>query len=107
VNDVRQRQPRLLLPALTRSARGMPCTFRVDEVCNHDDATTVWAHSNEERHGKGKGLKAHDCFGAWACFSCHEWYDRNRGPVRDAAFARARDRTLYELFARGKLKVVP
>jgi hypothetical protein len=106
LSEVRQREPRLELPALTRTANGEDCTLRIFGVCNRDPATTTWAHSNEESHGKGKGLKSHDCFGAFACSACHDWYDRGRDPERHEAFRKARDRTLYVLFAKGKLKVV-
>lgn len=99
------REPRLVLPALTRTAQGQECMMRVPGVCNGRTDTTVWAHSNFDRHGKGKGLKAHDCFGAWACMACHDWLDRTRDPERQEVFDRARDRTLYVLFRDGRLKV--
>lgn len=83
----------------------MPCTFRVENVCNGNPETTVWCHSNEDRHGKGKGLKAHDCFGAWGCSSCHDWYDRGRDPSRPEVFAVAKDRTLYLLFQQRLIQV--
>lgn len=99
------REPRLVLPALTRTAEGRDCTLMVSGVCNRRTDTTVWAHSNQDKHGKGKGLKSHDCFGAWACFACHEWLDRTRAPEREEVFERGRDRTLYQLFKDGLLKV--
>lgn len=99
------REPRLVLPALTRTAEGEECTLKVPGVCNGRTDTTVWAHSNQDRHGKGKGLKSHDCFGAWSCSACHDWLDRTRDPDRVDVFERGRDRTLYKLFKDGKLKV--
>jgi hypothetical protein len=41
--------------------------------------TVVWAHSNLQRHGKGKGIKAHDLFGAYLCAFCHGWFDGSSG----------------------------
>ncbi len=37
--------------------------------------TTVWAHSNEQVHGKGTGIKAHDLIGLYLCYGCHVFYD--------------------------------
>jgi hypothetical protein len=44
--------------------------------CGNDDGTIVAAHSNQSRHGKGLGLKAHDCFVAFLCAHCHHWLDQ-------------------------------
>lgn len=105
------REPRLDIKALRETARGQECTFRVPNVCNSNKETTVWAHSNKGRHGKGVGLKSHDPFGAFACSACHDWYDNKLPNVsadaKDEAFELARDRTLYLLFRDGKLKVMP
>lgn len=43
--------------------------------CGIDDGTVVWAHSNEQKHGKGIGIKAHDLFGCFICHKCHFLYD--------------------------------
>ena len=103
--QLRQRMPPLEVPGLTETARGQDCTLRVPGVCSFDTATTVWAHSNWDEHGKGKGLKAHDPFGCWACSACHDWLDRTRDPRRRALFDKARDLTLYRLFEQRKLQV--
>jgi hypothetical protein len=42
------------------------------------DGTTVAAHSNQLRHGKGMGIKASDQFVAFLCFSCHHEVDQGR-----------------------------
>jgi hypothetical protein len=107
MSAVRQREPRLLIPALLKAARGMPCTLRIPDICNGNPETTVWAHSNYQRHGKGVGLKAHDCFGCFACSACHCWLDAGRAETRFQEFLRAHDETLYLLFKEGKLKVIP
>jgi hypothetical protein len=103
------RMPRLELPALTRVAKGKPCMFNVPGHCNGKWETTVWCHSNQGRHGKGSGLKSHDCYGAFGCSGCHDWYD-NRVPniaheEKVRVFEIARDRTTYYLWANDLLKV--
>jgi hypothetical protein len=66
------------LSKITESARNEQCTLRIPNVCNYDSSTTVWAHSNRSRDGKGLGLKANDENGAYACYACHSVYDRQR-----------------------------
>jgi hypothetical protein len=61
------------------SANGEACV-----VCGARDGTIVWAHSNECRHGKGKGIKSLDAFGFFACHRCHAFYDSG-GMARDEA----------------------
>lgn len=107
MREIRQREPRLEIPALTKAVRDFPCTLEVPGVCwGFREGCIVWCHSNKDRHGKGKGLKAHDCFGAAGCTPCHRYVDTHRGPEVDEIMQRGRDRTLYLLFERGKLKVV-
>lgn len=104
---LRQREPRLEIPALTRAANGEDCTLLVPGVCRKipEDPTVVWAHSPEEADGKGVHLKSHDCFGCFACGACHDWLDRGRHPKRFELFNKAMKRTLYILWFKGKLKV--
>lgn len=64
---------------LTQSAKHESCVS-----CGADDGTVVWAHSNEQFHGKGMGIKAHDLFGAYLCHRCHGIYD---GQIHDEYFA--------------------
>ncbi len=90
-------------------ANGQACTMGLP-VCNHDPSTTVLAHSNKHHHGKGIGLKAHDCFAAFMCSSCHNVYDGRMACVDiddillDWTFDRARDLTLLILLKEGVLK---
>lgn len=44
--------------------------------CGNRDGTVVSAHSNMLQHGKGRGIKAEDCYIAWLCFNCHREYDQ-------------------------------
>lgn len=51
----------------------VPCCY-----CGIMDGTIVAAHSNQGRHGKGFGIKAHDCFVAFLCNSCHTFVDQGK-----------------------------
>lgn len=84
--------------------------------CGAENDTTVSAHSNHAKHGKGMSIKAHDCFIAWLCFDCHSWLDQGKGwdPTRsyfcragdkEEMFQRAHDRTMLEMFKAGILEV--
>lgn len=76
------------------------------------------AHSNLPEHGKGVGLKAHDCFHAALCPSCHRWLDNQGGHRHDpsglyeptkegkrAMFTRAMHITILDYHERGWLQV--
>jgi hypothetical protein len=51
----------------------IPCQY-----CQRQDGTIVAAHSNHQIHGKGLGLKAHDCFVGYLCFACHNYVDQGK-----------------------------
>ena len=64
---------------LTRLARGQSCTLMMKwRDVEHDAETVVWAHSNQSIHGKGKSMKAHDCFGCFLCATCHSRLDQGK-----------------------------
>jgi len=63
---------------ITQFARGKMCTLLIPGICNGNPETSVWAHSNELIHGKGRGIKAHDIFGCIACSDCHDAVDGRR-----------------------------
>ena len=101
----------LRVPALLRLARDQACAN-----CGAQDGTVVAAHSNQLIHGKGKSIKAHDCFHAHLCARCHAWLDQGSGldPTnvyggtwadKEEMFARAMDRTLLRLWQSGAIKV--
>lgn len=75
-------------PQLLALAHGRECLLRIPSVCNSDPSTVVAAHSNSGKHGKGRGIKAEDCFTVWACSSCHSWLDQGKGTreERETAF---------------------
>ena len=62
---------------LTELARGQECLMRVPGVCNMQNETTVAAHSNQSKHGKGGHIKAHDTYSVWSCARCHTWLDQS------------------------------
>jgi hypothetical protein len=55
------------------------CTLQLPGVCEGYSAHGCEpAHANSSRYGKGMSLKAHDCFHAAACHSCHAELDQGR-----------------------------
>lgn len=81
--------------------RGQPCYLLVPGVPRHDPATVVPCHSNQIRHGKGKGIKAHDEFTVPGCMLCHAEIDQGNRFTRaekfaiwDAAYARWEQRRI-------------
>ena len=90
---------------ILKSAKGQPCTVR-SVWCNGDTSTTVAAHSNQSIHGKARGLKASDCFVAYACSGCHRWLDESAASRAEKveAFNAAMHRTWLMLVQNGVLK---
>lgn len=79
--------PSFLKQAIWRSphyremAHKHACQIRRAVGCRGEDtSTTVLAHLNTGRHGKGMGLKAHDAAGVYACYACHTWIDQGPAP---------------------------
>lgn len=56
--------------------RGQPCYLAIPGCCRNDIATVVPAHSNQAKHGKGMGRKAHDVFTVPGCRDCHAEIDQ-------------------------------
>ena len=88
---------------LLEALRGLPC-----QLCGIEDGTIVAAHSNQQIHGKGMGVKAHDCYVAALCFKCHSQIDQGmmydkqtKKEMWDLAF----QRTILELWKREMIKV--
>jgi hypothetical protein len=102
------REPSLEIQALRDLAKDKPCLVRTP-VCNGRTDTTVWAHSNQQRHGKGIGKKAHDCFGALACSACHDFLDNKIPNIpheqKVEYFEAGRDRTELYLWREGLICV--
>src|SRR5690606_10406814 len=70
-----------------QACRGELCFIRIPGVCIGGVDTTVPAHSNQARHGKAMGLKAHDQFTVPACHACHAEIDQGKRFTRDEKFA--------------------
>jgi hypothetical protein len=58
-----------------------PCALHF-HACEGGDSGEP-AHSNQEIHGKGGSIKAHDCFHVPACRSCHRELDQGRTMDRE------------------------
>jgi hypothetical protein len=97
--------------ALTDLAKGKSCQVRGPGcwwIERGDQETTVSAHSNQARHGKGMSRKAHDCFIAWACYHCHAAIDQGGALTREERrelWQQAHERTLLEMFRQGLIVV--
>lgn len=60
------------------SAKHEDCTVRLPEICNYDPTTTVFAHINGVRFGKGVGIKTK--LGSYCCSACHQAIDEGQRP---------------------------
>lgn len=56
------------------AARGEACLVNLPG-CTRGGADTQFAHSNSSDDGKGRGIKADDCAGSFACDHCHSVLD--------------------------------
>lgn len=100
-----ERMPRLVLPALTGVARGMPCMLRIPNVCNGNPETTVWCHANSG-NGKGMSAKCDDWFGTFGCADCHRYIDEPKNTDEaEFLYALAHRRTIRFLFNHDILKI--
>ena len=66
----------------------------------------VAAHSNQQKDGKGMGIKAHDYRIAALCYNCHTDIDQGQRlnkEERKAVWDEAHRRTIGWLFDRGHL----
>jgi len=68
--------------AITRAAKGEPCTVRLPGVCLTDGEYSIWSHARWGARlgeaGRGMGTKAMDLCGAIACTACDAVYDGQR-----------------------------
>lgn len=90
---------------LLNLAYELPCTLRIEGVCEGGRGEPC--HSNQARHGKGGGMKAHDCFYAAGCRACHRELDQGRRLTYEEKveiWQRAFEETLLLLWQRGLLK---
>lgn len=73
--------------AYLNACRGELCYLRIPGICIGGIDTTVPAHSNEQAHGKGMGLKADDRYTVPACMACHHEIDQGSRPSKHERFA--------------------
>lgn len=60
------------------SARGEDCTVRIPGICTGNSEHTIWSHAPFGAAGKGRGIKAIDLAGAYACGACDAAIDGQR-----------------------------
>lgn len=98
-------------PKLLALAKGQPCQAQIPGICTNNQETTVAAHSNHQRHGKGMGIKASDCFIAFTCSACHQAIDGQTHACmlsredRDYYWESAHIRTMVYLWRNGMIRV--
>jgi hypothetical protein len=90
---------------LLETVRESPC-----QLCGAQDGTVVAAHSNQQRDGKGTGIKAHDYRIAALCYTCHAELDQGSKMSkedRQDLWEMAHRKTVGWLFESGRLEVIP
>lgn len=65
-----QKVPERVHQAIRDSARGEDCSVRIVGACSFDPEKTIWSHAPFGAGGKGRGIKAIDLCGAYACTCC-------------------------------------
>ena len=83
---------------LLELARQIPCT-----LCEIENGTIVAAHSNQQRDGKGTGIKSADYRIASLCYGCHMELDQGRSYTKSQRlelWEQAHRKTIGELFER-------
>jgi hypothetical protein len=81
--------------------REAPC-----QICGKQDGTVVAAHSNQQRDGKGMGLKSHDYRIAALCYHCHFDIDQGKTLSKQERFDvwdEAHRKTIGWLFEMGHI----
>lgn len=89
----------LRIPKLLALARDATCMLTTRVKHHHDQEAVVAAHSDQARHGKGLGIKAHDCFVAFICHNCHALLPTIKRDERDELFGHAMTSTRNYLCA--------
>lgn len=88
---------------LLETVRNLPC-----QHCGIQDGTVIAAHSNQQRDGKGTGIKSADYRIAALCYKCHMELDQGKLYTKSARvdfWEEAHRKTIGELFEQGYLKV--
>lgn len=80
--------------AFLRAVASLPC-----QLCGKENETQA-AHANWSEYGKGMAMKAHDCYSAALCVSCHRDIDQGSKmsyEERKAAWETAWRKTILRL----------
>jgi len=89
---------------LDRAHEFTECQVQIPDLCEgHVPDGCEPAHSNQGHHGKAGRLKAHDCFFAASCHSCHAELDNGNKLTHDEKdwyWRRGFERTLLEMWKR-------
>ncbi len=72
----------LINKKIRQSAKGQECQVRLNDICNFNSETVVFAHIGK---GSGMGQKCDDIHGAYACSKCHDELDR-RTTIKENQF---------------------
>ena len=103
------RNPRLLTRIKKASlAGGLPCFWPLPHGCTrYMPGSVVYAHSNQLRDGKARGMKAHDSRIALLCFGAHQDCDQGQSSkaTKFAAWDLACLRTYWWMLEQGILVV--
>jgi hypothetical protein len=87
---------------LLKMVASLPC-----QHCGLEGSTQA-AHANWAWSGKGMGIKAHDCYTAALCVSCHREVDQGKDMTkneREEVWTNAWKKTILELWKRDLIKV--
>lgn len=80
------------------------------QACGTRDGTIVAAHSNQQRDGKGMGIKAHDYRIAALCHACHFKLDQGMALTKEERkemWEEAHRKTIGWLFDEGLITCKP
>ena len=84
-------------------AHQSPC-----QSCGAIDGTVCASHSNQQRDGKGTGIKSHDFRSAYLCNRCHFEIDNGKDLTREERLEKweeAHRKTIGWLFLNDHLQV--
>jgi hypothetical protein len=87
---------------LLKAVASLPC-----QHCGLEGSTQA-AHANWVWSGKGMGIKAHDCYTAALCQSCHYEIDQGKDMLkfaREEMWTNAWKKTILQLFERGLIEI--
>lgn len=73
--------------AMLEACRGQECYLKVPGIHPHNLDSVVPCHSNQQKHGKGMGLKARDEFTVPGCGACHAELDQGMRFTKAEKFA--------------------